>query len=284
MANTIAAQLIVDTLAAQSQTILANRLAALANFSTDFSSDVKRPKDVVQVAVATAGSTTLTNPTSFNSIGDSTLAATSVTLNHLYQPFGLSYADVQNAVRLERLVKINLDKLADSIWAAATAPITVANFGAATVTAADSAVTPGSAQLKALWAGVNKAGRKALIVNPGIYSQLIPTSTTSLPLADGAYGFDGGVYYANLFPSEAKLAGFACSPDAIAMASAAPALDNVRDGMLVSEVVQLEGLGMSIYYNVWADKSTRALVASAELMFGASKSVTSGTIASIYNP
>jgi hypothetical protein len=284
MANTIAAQLIVDTLAAQSQTILANRLAALANFSTDFSSDVKRPKDVIQVAVATAGSTTLTNPASFNSIGDTTLAATAVTLNHLYQPFGLAYSDIQNAVRLERLVKINLDKLADSIWAAATAPITVANFGAATVTGADTVVTPGSAQLKALWAGVNKSGRKALIVNPGIYSQLIPTSTTSLPLSDGAYGFDGGVYYANLFPSEAKLAGFACSPDAIAMASAAPALDEVRDGMLVSEVVQLEGLGMSIYYNVWADKSTRSLVASAELMFGASKSVTSGTIASIYNP
>lgn len=284
MPNTIAAQLIVDTLAAQSQTILANRLAALSNFSTDFSSDVKRPKDVIQVAVATAGSTTLTNPSSFNVIGDSTLAATAVTLNHLYQPFGLSYSDVQNAVRLERLVKINLDALADKIWAVATAPITVANFGAATVTGADSVVTPGSAQLRALWAGVNKAGRKALIVNPGIYSNLIPTSTTSLPLADGAYGFDGGVYYANLFPSEAKLAGFACSPDAIAMAAAAPALDNVRDGMLVSEVVQLEGLGMSIYYNVWADKSTRNLVASAELMFGASKSVTSGTIASIYNP
>ena len=284
MPNTIAAQLIVDTLAAQSQTILANRLAALSNFSTDFSSDVKRPKDVIQVAVATAGSTTLTNPSAFNVIGDSTLAATAVTLNHLYQPFGLSYSDVQNAVRLERLVKINLDALADKIWSVATAPITVANFGAATVTGADSVVTPGSAQLRALWAGVNKAGRKALIVNPGIYSNLIPTSTTSLPLADGAYGFDGGVYYANLFPSEAKLAGFACSPDAIAMASAAPALENVRDGMLVSEVVTLEGLGMSIYYNVWADKSTRNLVASAELMFGASKSVTSGTIASIYNP
>jgi hypothetical protein len=284
MPNTIAAQLIVDTLAAQSQTILANRLAALSNFSTDFSSDVKRPKDVIQVAVATAGSTTLTNPSAFNVIGDSTLAATAVTLNHLYQPFGLSYSDVQNAVRLERLVKINLDALADKIWAVATAPITVANFGAATVTGADSVVTPGSAQLRALWAGVNKSGRKALIVNPGIYSNLIPTSTTSLPLADGAYGFDGGVYYANLFPSEAKLAGFSCSADAIAMAAAAPALDNVRDGMLVSEVVQLEGLGMSIYYNVWADKATRNLVASAELMFGASKSVTSGTIASIYNP
>lgn len=284
MPNTIAAQLIVDTLAAQTQTVLANRLAALSHFASDFSSDVKRPKDVVQVAIASAGSATQTNPTSFNSIGDSTLGATAVTLNHLYQPFGLAYSDIQNAIRLERLVKINLDKLADSIWAAATAPITVANFGAATVTAADSAVTPGSAQLKALWAGVSKAGRKALIVNPGIYSQLIPTSTTSLPLSEGAYGFDGGVYYASSFPSEAKLAGFACAPEALAMAAAAPSLDHVRDGMLVSEVVPVESLGLSIYYNVWADKSTRNLVASAELMFGASKAVTSGTIASVYNP
>ena len=284
MPNTINSALIVDTVAELSLTSLANRLAGLSNFASDFSGDVKRPKDVVQVALSTAGSTTLTNPSAFNVIGDSTLGATAVSLNHLYQPFGLSYADVQNGIRLEKILKINMDKLADSIWAAATAPITVANFGAATVTAADSAVVPGSAQLKALWAGVSKAGRKTLIVNPGIYSQLIPTSTTSLPLGEGAYGFDGGVYYANLFPSEAKLAGFACAPEALAMAAAAPSLDHVRDGMLVSEVVPVEGLGLSIYYNVWADKSSRSLVASAELMFGASKAVTAGTIASVYNP
>lgn len=284
MANTIAAQLIVDTLAAQSQTILANRLAALRNFSTDFSGDVKKPNDTIQVAIASATAATQVNPSSFNSIGGTTLSATAVSLDHVYQPFGLEYSDIQNSVRLERLVKINLDALADKIWALATAPITVANFGAAAVTAADSAVTPGSAQLKALWAGVSKAGRKALIVNPGIYSQLIPTSTTSLPLSEGAYGFDGGVFYASQFPSEAKLAGFACAPEAVALAAAAPSLDHVRDGMLVSEVVALEGLGMNIYYNVWADKSTRSLVASAELMFGANKAVTNGTIAAVYNP
>jgi len=128
------------------------------------------------------------------------------------------------------------------------------------------------------------AGRTALLVNPGIYSQLIPTSTTSLPLSEGAYGFDGGVFYASQFPSELKLAGFACAPEAVALASAAPSLDHVRDGMLVSEVVPLECLGMNIYYNVWADKSTRSLVASAELMFGANKAVTNGTIAAVYNP
>ena len=67
-------------------------------------------------------------------------------------------------------------------------------------------------------------------------------------------------------------------------AAAAPSLEHVRDGMLVSEVVTLENLGLNIYYNVWADKSTRSLVASAELMFGANKAVTGGTIASVYNP
>ena len=284
MPNTINSALIVDTVAELSLTSLANRLAGLSNFASDFSGDVKRPKDVVQVALSTAGSTTLTNPSAFNVIGDSTLGATAVSLNHLYQPFGLSYADVQNGIRLEKILKINMDKLADSIWAAATAPITVANFGAATVTAADSAVTPGSAQLKALWAGVSKAGRKTLIVNPGIYSQLIPTSTTSLPLSEGAYGFEGGVFYANVFPSEAKLAGFACSAEAIAMAAASPDLDSVGNQFLVREVVPIEGLGINVSYNVWVDASTRNLIGSMELMFGAAKGITSGTIASVYNP
>ena len=284
MANTISSALIVDTVAELSLTSLSNRLAVLSHFASDYSADVKRPKDVVQVDLSTAGSTTQTNPTNFNNIGASTLGNAAVTLNHLYQPFGLSYADIQNGIRLEKILKVNMDKLADSIWAAATAPITVANFGAATVTAADSAVTPGSAQLKALWAGVSKAGRKALIVNPGIYSQLIPTSTTSLPLAAGAYGFDGGVHYASLFPSETKLAGFACSSEAIAMAAAAPDLDSVGNDFLVREVVPIEGLGISVYYNVWADKSTRNLIGSMELMFGAKEAIVDGTIASVYNP
>jgi hypothetical protein len=284
MANTINSALIVDTVAEMSLTSLSNRLAALRHFTSDFSADVKRPKDVVQVALSTAGSTTLTNPTAFNSIGASTLGAAAVTLNHIYQPFGLSYADIQNGIKLEKILKVNMDKLADALWAAATAPITVANFGAATVTAADSAVVPGSAQLKALWAGVSKAGRKALIVNPGIYSQLIPTSTTSLPLSEGAYGFDGGVHYASLFPSEAKLAGFACSAEAIAMAAAAPDLDSVGNDFLVREVVPIEGLGINVYYNVWADKSTRNLIGSMELMFGAKEAIVDGTIASVYNP
>lgn len=284
MANTINSALIVDSVSEYGLTSLANRLAPLGLFTSDFSSDVKRPKDVIQVSLATAGSTTQTNPTAFNDIGASTLGASAVTLNHLYQPFGLAYSDIQNGIKLERLIKINMDKLADSLWAAATAPITVANFGAATVTAADSAVTPGSANLKALWAGVAKADRKALVVNTGIYSQLIPTSTTSLPLSEGAYGFDAGVFYASSFPSEAKLAGFACAPEAIAMASAKPDFSAIEGQLMLSESVTLDKLGLTIFYNVWGDPSSRNLIGSFELMFGANKGITSGTIASVYNP
>ena len=284
MANTINSALIVDTVSEYGLTKLANRLAALSLFTTDFSADVKRPKDIVQVSLSTAGSTTVTNPTDFSTIGGTTLGASAVTLAHLYQPFGLAYGDIQNGIKLERLVKINMDKLADAIWDAATAPITVANFGAATVTGADSTVTPGSANLRALWAGVAKADRKALIVNTGIYSNLIPTSTTSLPLSAGAYGFEAGVYYASAFNSEAKLAGFSCAPEAIAMAAAAPDFSATQNDFLVSESMVIPGLGLSIFYNVWGDPTTRNLVGSFELMFGANKGITTGTIASVYNP
>lgn len=284
MANTINAALIVDSVSSTAQTVLANRLAALRLFSTDFSNDVKRPKDVVQVPIATAGSATVTNPTNFATIGGSTLSKATVSLDHIYQPFGLEYSDLQNAIRLENITKVNLDAIADAIWAAATAPITVANFGAATVTAADSAVTPTSGDLPKLWAAVSKAQRKGLIVNPGIYSNLIPTSTQSLALSAGAYGFEEGVFYASSFPSEAKLAGFAVSKEAVAIAAAQPAMAGFDGQMLARQEIPIDGLGLSVYFNLWADMATRSHIASFELMFGSVEAVTSGTLASIYNP
>ena len=51
------------------------------------------------------------NPTTFNSIGGTTLGKASVTLDHIYQPFGLAYSDLQSAHRLERLIQINLDAI-----------------------------------------------------------------------------------------------------------------------------------------------------------------------------
>jgi hypothetical protein len=278
MPNTIDSALIASTISEQAQTVLGNRLAALNLFSSDFSAEVKKPKDTIQVPVATATSSTQTNPTSFNSTGGTTLDKATVALDHLYQPFGLDYSDIQSGIKLEKLVKINLNALADKIWAVVTTPITVANYGSAVVAPATASANFAAGDLAKLWASVSKSSSKGLVLSPTLYSGIIPTATTSITLDKGAYGFDNGVFYANQFAGQTRLAGFACSPEALAIASAAPALDHVRDEYLVSDVVVLEQLGMSIYYNVMADRSTRAIVASAEVMFGAAKAVTSGTM------
>jgi hypothetical protein len=278
MANTIDSALIASTISEQAQTVLANRLAALNLFSTDFSAEVKKPKDTVQVPVATATASTSVNPTSFNSTGGTTLDKATVALDHIYQPFGLDYSDIQNAIKLERLVKINLNALADKIWALVTAPITTANFGSTVVAPATAAANFAAGDLAKLWSSVSKGTSKGLVLSPTLYSGIIPTATTGLTLDKGAYGFDGGIYYANQFSGQTRLAGFACSPEALAIASAAPSLDHIRSNMLISDVVVLEQLGMGIYYNCWADPTTRALVASLEVMFGAAKAVTSGTM------
>jgi hypothetical protein len=278
MPNTIDAALIGSTISEQAQTVLGNRLAALSLFSSDFSAEVKKPKDTIQVPIATATASTQTNPTSFNSTGGTTLDKATVALDHIYQPFGLDYSDIQNAIKLEKLVKINLNALADRIWALVTAPITVANYGAAVVAPATAAANFAAGDLAKLWASVSKSGSKGLVLSPTLYSGIIPTQTIGLTLDKGAYGFDSGIYYANQFSGQTRLAGFACSPEALAIAAAAPSLDHVRSNMLISDVVVLEQLGMSIYYNVWADPASRAIVASAEVMFGAAKAVTSGTM------
>ena len=279
MANTFDSALVADSIAAQTKTVLSKRLAALNLFASDFSSDVKKPKDTVHVPIASATASTSVNPTSFNSIGGTTLGKTSVSLDHIYQPFGLSYSDLQSAHRLERLIQINLDAMADKIWTLATAPVTVANFGAAVVDSAESAINATSGDLPSLWAAVHKSVRKGLVVSPVIYSNLIPTSTTALNLGDGAYGYENGVHYATSFGGEAGLKGFACSPEALVMAAAVPALAD--NDYMVSDSVALDGIGLSVAYNVYSDKSTRSLIASLEVMFGASAGLTDGTMAMI---
>ena len=279
MSNTIDSALLQDSIAQQTKTVLSKRLAALNLFASDFSSDVKKPKDTVHVPIASATASTSVNPTSFNSIGGTTLGKTSVSLDHIYQPFGLSYSDLQSAHRLERLIQINLDAMADKIWALATAPVTVANFGAAVVDSAESAINATSGDLPSLWAAVHKSVRKGLVVSPVIYSNLIPTSTTALNLGDGAYGFENGVHYATSFGGETGLKGFACSPEALVMAAAVPALAD--NDYMVSDSVTLDSIGLSVSYNVYSDKSTRSLIASLEVMFGASAGLTDGTMAMI---
>jgi len=285
MANTISTDLIVDSVSSTAQTVLSNRMAPLRFCAKDYSLDVRKPKDVVQVKLATAGSSTQINPTAFDSIGGSTLAASPVTLAHVYQPFGLEYADLQNGFKLADIVQVNVDKFADKLWEIATAPITVANFGAAAATAASASVTPSSGEIQKMWAATAKADRTALVLNTVSYANLIPTSTQGIDLLrEGAYGFANGVFKASAFPSELKLAGFAIAPEALAMANAAPELSFAQGEFIVAERYTVEKLGLTVWYNLWFDPASRSYVGSLETMFGCNKAITNGTIGALYNP
>ena len=281
MANVFDSALVVATISEQVQTVLANRLAPLRIFSTDFSNEVRKPKDTVQVPLVTATSATATNPTDFTPASDVTVGKATVTLDHYSQFFGITQADLALGHRLENLVRINLNALADKIFAVAITPITTVNFGAATVTT--TTITPGSGHLATLWSAISKADRKGLVVTPEIYSKLIPTNADFLPLQNGAYGFDQGIYYANSFSGAVTgLDGFAVSPEAVAVASAMPVIDPAVANLLyVSDSVTLDQLGMTIMYNITASQSTRTVTASCEVMFGSAAGLTSGTCALI---
>jgi hypothetical protein len=281
MANVFDSALVVATISEQVQTVLANRLAPLRIFSTDFSNEVRKPKDTIQVPLVTATSATATNPTDFTPASDVTVGKATVTLDHYSQFFGITQAELANGHRLENLVRINLNALADKLFSVAITPITTVNFGAATVTT--TTITPGSGHLATLWSAISKADRKGLVVTPEIYSKLIPTNADFLPLQNGAYGFDQGIYYANSFSGAVSgLDGFAVSPEAVAVASAMPVIDPAVANLLyVSDNVTLDQLGMTVMYNITASQSTRTVTASVEVMFGSAAGLTSGTCALI---
>jgi hypothetical protein len=282
MANAFDSALVADTISSMALTVLANRLAPLSVFTTDFSDEVRIPGTSLQVPIVSATGATEVNPTNFEPGSSTTVGKTTVTFDHLFQPFGLSAADQQNGHRLENLIRINLDALADKIFSVALTPVTTVNFGVATIVTPAS-ITPGSGYLATLWAAVSKSTRKGLVVTGDIYSKLMPTATTSLPLAAGAYGFDNGVHYATSFSGAVSgLDGFACSPEAVVVAGGVPLIDpSIREKFAISESVTIPGLGISVQYNVWGSTSNRAVNASLELTFGSAAGLTSGTMALI---
>jgi len=274
MANTFDADLVVDVLRDSAITILRNRLAPLNAFSQDFSTDELAPLKTVQVPIATAGSTTQTNATNFES-GDSTLDNVAVSVSQYTNSFHLTNAQINSGHRLERIAKINAQQLADKIIDIALAPVTVANFGAAVVDV-NTAADVGTAQLKTLWGALKDGDVRNCIVDGSIYAQFLPTYGESYQLAPGGgnrgmYGFDLFTYNNRWSAAGATISGFVCSPQAIAIASGLPASSPADSDMISQTPITIEGLGITVQANMWVSRSSRALWCSYDVMFGAAK-------------
>jgi len=273
MANTFDAALVTDSLRDAAITTLQSRLAPLSAFSRDFSADQLRPLATVQVPIATAGSTTQTNATNFES-GDSTLDNVAVSVSQYSNSFHITNAQLNGGHRLERLAKINASYLANKIIDIAFAPITTTNFGAAVIDV-DTADLVTATSLKTLWASLKDGDVRNLIVDGSIYANFLPANLEAFQLASGGknvgmYGYDFFTYNNRWDGAGATIKGFACSPNAIAVASGIPTASPADSDMISQELITLDDLGLTVQMNMWVSRASRALWASYDVMFGAS--------------
>ena len=292
MANSYSSSLVVDVATQSAITVLQSKLASLNAFNTDFSSDVVSGAGLrkLQVGVVSNAASAVTNPTSFESQGD-TVTNAAVTMNHISAQFGLTSGQLNQGFRLEKVLKANLRALCNAIMDVALTPLTTANYGSAAYTTAISTATGGNsgnsmitAALPALFAALGNGTERNLVLDPTYYSYLLPQTGMSLDASKtGAYGFDrvllnnrwtavtGGSDTA-LNGTTKTIHGFVASPEALAMAAAIPYVDPAVAGLLQqSEIIQVPDLGIAIQMNIWGSLSSRSLNGSFDVLFGAAK-------------
>jgi len=271
-ANTFASGLVVDYLADAVITVAATRLALVSAFSRNVGLDNLRPRASVQVKKYTTGTAAQTNPTSWETNNDSTLAATAVTVNQISKNFTVTQQELNQGFMLSDLAAGSADLFAYGISDVLTALMTVANYG--TAITIGTAANFDTSDLPAILAAAKNYRSKNLILDGGHIARLqFSAATSTFPdsrlemLANGRFGFDVIAENNRWTSAEANTAGFVCGPDAIAIASGLPV------GMIAGEFLEQRAVttanGLSCLLSVWYSRATRSHMASYDIMFGA---------------
>jgi len=277
-ANTFASGLVVDYLADAVITVAANRLALVSAFSRNVGLDNLRPRATVQVKKYTTGTAAQTNPTSWETNNDSTLAATAVTVNQISKNFTVTQQELNQGFSLADLAAGSADLFAYGISDVLTALMVTGNYGA--VTGIGAAANFDSSDLPAILALAKNYRSKNLILDGGHLAriQFSGLSTASAgtvampdsrygPLNNGRFGFDVIAENNRWTSAETNTVGFVCGPDAIAIAAGLPV------GMIAGEFIEQRTVttnnGLSCLLSVWYSRASRSHMASYDIMFGA---------------
>jgi ATP-dependent Clp endopeptidase proteolytic subunit ClpP len=279
-ANTFAAGLVVDYLADAIITVATAKLAMIAGFTRNVGLDNLRPRATVQVKKFTTGDATVDNATNFEdgAANQSTLAATSVTVNQITKSFTVTQQELNQGFAISDLAQGSAEIFALGISKKVTAQMTAALFGAGTVIG--TAANFDSSDLPAILALAKNYRQKLLLLDGGhlarlMFSGQLTAAAGTNPFPDSRYGpLNNGYFgFANILEQNdytgaiANTAGFVCGQDAIAIASGLPV------GMIAGEFVEQRTVelsnGLSVLLSVWYSRSTRAHMASYDIMFGA---------------
>ena len=270
--NTFTSTLVVDYLADAVITIATNKLAMLDGFSRNVGLDNLRPRATVRVKRFTTGSVAQTNTSNFETNDDSTLAATTVSVNQITKSFSLTQQELNQGFQLADLAQGSADLFANGISDVVTALMIAGNY--------DSPVTIGTAanfdtsDLPAILALAKNYRSKSLILDGGHLARLqFSAAANTFPdgrfaaLANGKFGFDLIAENNRWTSAVANTVGFVCGPDAIAIASGLPV--GMIAGEFIEQRVVTTANGLSALLSVWYSRSTRSHYASYDIMFGA---------------
>lgn len=271
-ANTFASTLVVDYLADALIVVATDKLAALGAFTRQVGLDGMRPGAVVRVKKFTSGTAAQTNPTNWETNNDSTLAATTVTVEQISKNFTVTQAELNQGFALSDLAAGSADIFANGISDKVTAVMTSGNFGAGTVIGVASAFD--TSDLPAILALAKNYRSKVLLLDGGHLARLQFSSATSTfpdarfgALNNGRFGFDVVAEQNRWTGAATNAAGFVCGPDAIAIASGSPV------GMVAGEFIEQRAVtttnGLTSLISVWYSRATRSHMASYDIMFGA---------------
>ena len=279
-ANTFASGLVVDYLADAVITVATSKLAMISGFTRNVGLDNLRPRATVQVKKFTTGDATVDNASNFEdgAANQSTLAATSVTVNQITKTFTVTQQELNQGFALSDLAQGSAEIFALGISKKITAQMTAALFGAGTVIG--TAANFDSSDLPAILALAKNYRQKLLLLDGGHIARLqfsgqFTAAAGTNPFPDSRYGpLNNGYFgFANILEQNdwtsaiANTAGFVCGQDAIAVASGLPV------GMIAGEFLEQRSVelsnGLSVLLSVWYSRASRAHMASYDIMFGA---------------
>jgi ATP-dependent protease ClpP protease subunit len=272
--NSYSATLVTAFLADGFVTKLQNRWAPLKSFARDFSVDRMKPLSVGHIPMATAGSTTQTDATNFETSGDSTVTPISVTPHQYTQGFHVSNADLNSGLRMENLIEINTAAFADKILAVAFVPVTTANFTGTAITAADAAF--GWTEMAEAWGLLKKSSIRHAILDGEYMARLLnnPAYLQAALTADGsgarAFGWDGVHLNTNWTGAGSNVRGFFCNPQAIGALSGLPLTppQGIPGNSLQEKTIVVPDVNIPIAAYNWFSLGSRTLWASFDVMFG----------------
>jgi len=279
-ANTFASGLVVDYLADAVITVSTAKLAMVSGFTRNVGLDNLRPRATVQVKKFTTGDATVDNASNFEdgAANQSTLAATSVTVNQITKTFTVTQQELNQGFALSDLAQGSAEIFALGISKKITAQMTTALFGAATVIGI--AANFDSSDIPAILALAKNYRQKLLLLDGGHMARLMFTGQFTAaagtnpfpdsrygPLNNGYFGFANILEQNDWTSAATNTAGFVCGQDAIAVASGLP-VGMIAGEFLEQRTVELSN-GLSVLLSVWYSRASRAHMASYDIMFGA---------------